>query len=96
MPDAIIPPPKPRTMDFATVTGLYQLAPEVTNLALVDQIWAKQRHLEAMLFVGGNTKNDECWHGTIDDYFWSCHMAATEIKCLTDELIRRIKPGLID
>ena len=93
MPDAIIPP-KPCNMEFTTTSGLYQLTPEATNMDLADQLSVKQGHLESMLLIGANTKNPDCWIGTLEDYFWACRMAAEEIKCLTNELLRRLKPEL--
>lgn len=90
MADAIIP--QTPTLRFTATPGVYQLAPEVSTLDLLDQLSARQLHLHSMLAVGGESSLD-CLADTLPGYFWACRVAAEEIRDLTAELIRRNNLG---
>ncbi|GEM_PF-2570362 len=86
MPDAIIP--QTQGLDFTAAQGLYQFSPDATLGDIQDQLSAKQKQLQAMLFIGAQARFD--YSEDMENYLWSCRMAADEIAVLTDELTRRM------
>jgi hypothetical protein len=87
MADRIIPQTEP--LAFTAARGVYQFCPEVSTLDLEDQLSAKQAHLHALLRVAGVSDMSLVVTSDASDFFWACSATAEEIKCLTDELLRR-------
>lgn len=87
MTGTIIPQTEP--LAFTATRGVYQFCPEVSTLDLEDQLSAKQSHIDAMLGLGVATDMPLVGTRVANDFFWACRATAEEIKCLTDELLRR-------
>lgn len=86
MADATIK--QPQGLDFTAAKGLYQFSPDAEIGDIQDQLSARQKQLQAMLYIGSQAEFD--YSEDMENYLWSCRMTADEIAVLTGELTRRM------
>lgn len=82
----------PIYLDCTASLNTYALNPAASVSDIEDQLSMRQKHLEAMLYVGSNADPQAfADKREIDSFMWACRTMAEEIRGLTDALIFKMR-----